>query len=88
MRDEPRVEEMVLVPRGASGKDTAILLLGTAMELGYDKRVIRSTGQGFLAPEDVVDMAFDNKSRGQKGSRRSSKASKAKQDEPAKAEKE
>lgn len=87
-KQEPKEEDLVLVPRGSNPQDTAILLLGTAMELGYNRRVIRTNGQGFLAPQDVVDTAFENKTRGQQGSRRSGKAAKAKSDEPAKAEKE
>lgn len=50
----------VEVPFGKSTKETATVLLGTAMTLGHDPSVVRVGNGVFFAPEDVVLEAFPN----------------------------
>lgn len=42
--------------------DNAILLLAAAEELGLPPEVVRSTTEGFEAPDEVVQKAFAHKS--------------------------
>lgn len=41
--------------------DNAILLLAAAAELGLPAEVVRTTSEGFEAPDDVVKKAFGRK---------------------------
>lgn len=75
-RPIPPQRELVHVPWGANRQRTSTVLLGSALEKGYSRRAVKVTVNGFLAPQDVVDLAFSSgtKSRGRSRSRESTLA--------------
>lgn len=63
-------------------KDNAVLLLAAADELGIPRHVIRTTRQGFTAPDEVLAKAFGEKKQARRSSsRKASEKSDAKSEE-------
>lgn len=52
------------VPNGASRRETAILLVGTAEEHGIDQRSIRATPSGFFVSEELADILWGDDAGG------------------------
>lgn len=69
-RNDPPFGDLVLVKYDQDRSRQAVLLLGTAIEKGYHRRVVKVSKMGFLAPEDVVNLATSGdqkKSRSRRG---------------------
>ena len=54
------MSEMVGIPYGPKPTEQAILLLAAAEEMGLPADVINIGGNGFVAPAQVAERAFDN----------------------------
>lgn len=52
------MEGEVFIPNGDSRTETAVVLVATAEEHGFDQRVIRTTALGFFVPEALADLAY------------------------------
>lgn len=52
-------DSRVFVPNGESRRETAVLLVGTAGEIGMDTRLIRAVSGGFFIPDDLADVLYD-----------------------------
>lgn len=52
---------MVRIPFTGSDRDTAILLLAAAEDLGLDRSVVRTYEGGFDVPDEVHEKAFGKK---------------------------
>lgn len=61
--------DTVHIPFSGNRQDQAILLIGTALEKGYHRRVVRTDSFGFIVPVDVADEAGNapKKSRSARG---------------------
>lgn len=57
----------VFVPNGASRKDTATVLVGTADEYGIDQRSIRATRGGFYVTDELADLIYADEDAADEG---------------------
>lgn len=48
----------VEIPFGENNRDTAVLLLAAADDLGLDRSVVRTKNGAFVVPEEVNEQAF------------------------------
>jgi hypothetical protein len=54
------MKHTAFVPNGDSRKDTAILLVGTALEHGIDQHSIRTVSGGFRITEELADVLYSD----------------------------